>query len=146
MPAYCVLQSNKRYFEDRLPRLEKKITSELHRIIHSERRSDGGGPQSQEESQDLLSQLSSLPLQTLSAYVDSETGRLKSAESDLKHKRSIGLHKAAAKTQDFAMAFDRFLTSYSGIVSIVQAMDAQYGGAACATLSLLFAVSTLPQH
>jgi hypothetical protein len=142
-----VLQDNKSYLGDRLPRLEKKIASELHRIIHSGKRSNGEGQQAQEEGQeDLLSQLNSMPLEILSAYIESETRRLKGAESDLKQKRSKGLHKAGAKVQEFAMVFDRFLKGYSGIVDIVMAADAQYGGVACATLSLLFAVSTLTQH
>ncbi|KAE9374032.1 hypothetical protein N431DRAFT_464323 [Stipitochalara longipes BDJ] len=144
IPAYCVLQDNESYFGSRLPRLEKKITSELHRIIHSGKRSDGGESHTQEDERgDLLNQLNLMPLEILSAYVDSETKRLKGAEADLNQKRSKGMHKAAAKTEKFAMAFDRFLKAYSGIVAIVNMVDAQYGGVACATLSLLFATVKL---
>ena len=146
IPAYSVLKDNEKYFRDRLPRLKKEIKSELHHIIHSVKRPDGGEPQTRGQTQDLLSQLNSMPLDVLSAYVNSEVRGLEIAELELKQRRSKGLHKATAKSQEFAMEFDRFLTAYSGIVNIVQAVDAQYGGVACATLSLLFAVSTLGQH
>jgi len=146
IPAYSVLKDNEKYFRDRLPRLKKEIKSEIHHIIHSVKRPDGE-PQTQGQTQeDLLSQLNSMSLDVLSAYVNSEARGLEIAESELKLRRSKGLHKAAAKSQEFAMEFSRFLTAYSGIVNIVQAVDAQYGGVACATLSLLFAVSTLGQH
>ncbi|RYP47915.1 hypothetical protein DL768_006111 [Monosporascus sp. mg162] len=45
----------------------------------------------------------------------------------------------ATQLQDFAVTFSRFLQAYSGIVSIVQTADSQYGNVAFAALSLLFA-------
>lgn len=141
-----VLRDNRRYFAGLFPRLDKTVTTELSRILGDRKFSDQEQPQIQLESnEDFLSQLNSMPLDKLSSYVDSEASALKGAESNLKHQRSKGLHKAAAKTQNFLMAFDGFLKAYSGIVQIVQTVDAQYGGVACATLSLLFAVSTIKE-
>ena len=137
-PANIVLQGNKKYLRDWLPRLGENITSELTRIIRCGERSG------EEKQEDLLSQLNSMTLDRLSAYIGSEMQNLQRADSDLKRKKSKGVHKAVDKFQNFVISFDQFLTAYSGIVDIVKAADAQYGNVACATLSLLFAVST--QH
>jgi hypothetical protein len=93
----------------------------------------------------ILNQLNSMPLEVLQAYVESESKTLKEAESHLEQKRSKGLHKIVLKAQNSLVTFDRFLTAYSGIVDILQGVDAQYGGVASATLSLPCAVS-LPEH
>jgi hypothetical protein len=89
-----------------------------------------------------------MPLEILQAYVESESRTLKEAESHLEQKRSKGLHKIPLKAQNSLVAFDRFLTAYSEIVDILQGLDAQYGGVACATPSLLCVLSLLahPLH
>lgn len=81
-----------------------------------------------------------MTLEDLLAYVSTQSAGLNSAQAALSRRRSKGAHKVSAKATKFMSEFERFLTAYSGIVNIVSLADAQYGGVACATFSLLFSV------
>lgn len=60
---------------------------------------------------------------------------------ELMQKRATGMRRISDGVQKFAQSFDEFLRTYSGLVDVLQAVDAQYGGLAWGTLSLLFIVS-----
>ena len=91
----------------------------------------------------MIDTLNEMSLETLSQYVRAETASLQGAKSDLDDKRTKGVHRAYARTEQFMVEFDRFLTVYSGVVNILSSADAQYGGVATAMLALLFAVRLL---
>ncbi|KAI1176693.1 hypothetical protein F4777DRAFT_247507 [Nemania sp. FL0916] len=135
-PAKAVLLDAPDFLHEQLPKLGNKVRGELNAIIRHNR--DPIEPILQTE-EDLISHLNSVPLERLTAYVNSELGRMKDANKTLNQKRSRGVHKQAARFQDFAMAFNQFLAAYSGVINIIQTADAQFGNVAFATLSLLFA-------
>jgi len=60
---------------------------------------------------------------------------------ELIQKRATGMRRISDSVQKFAQSFNEFLHTYSGLVDVLQAVDAQYGGLAWGTLSLLFIVS-----
>lgn len=68
------------------------------------------------------------------------------AGEELSRRRSRGFHKRTARLQDLTVTFSHFLRAYSGVVSIVQNADAQFGNVAFAAFSLLFAVSISGNH
>ncbi|KAI3337621.1 hypothetical protein HD806DRAFT_518422 [Xylariaceae sp. AK1471] len=135
-PAKGVLQGAQHFLHEWLPKLGMKVQSELNAIICHNQRSVESPLQTKE---DLINRLDSIPLEQLSAYVDSEVKRMKDADLNLIQKKSKGFHMRATQLQNFAVTFSRFLQAYSGIVNIVQTADAQYGNVAFAALSLLFA-------
>ncbi|KAF2688251.1 hypothetical protein K458DRAFT_401613 [Lentithecium fluviatile CBS 122367] len=79
-----------------------------------------------------------MPLEVLSRFVGAEAGAVREAKAGLDERRSKGVHGIASKSEKFILEFDRFLSAYSGIVNIVALADAQYGGVASATLTVLF--------
>lgn len=138
-----MLQNHGKYLTGKLHLLGPKITGELAQIIKSGNRTNRGAVAKHDVGEDLFRQLDELPLEVLSGYIDSEVGALHSARADLSHRRSKGAHKVSEKAQNFVIEFDRFLKAYSGIVDVLTSVDAQYGGVASTTLSLLFAVGFL---
>ncbi|KAI1346301.1 hypothetical protein F5Y01DRAFT_298144 [Xylaria sp. FL0043] len=135
-PAEVVLQNAQRFLNDRLPKLGRKVRGEFNAIVCYNKSSD----ESREESEEnLVKYINSLSLKQLSDYVDFTTNKMSAAGEELNQKRSRGFRRRANQLQDFAIAFNRFLQAYSGIVSIMQNADAQYGNVAFAALSLLFA-------
>ena len=138
--AYLVLQNHSRWLKKKVPLLGPKIAGELSRIINvdNKKNTEVTG-ENENRTVDLFHQLDELPLDALSAYVDTEVRALNSAQSDLSYQRAKGL-RASAKAESFVREFDRFLRAYSGVVNVLTSVDAQYGGVASSTLSLLFAV------
>ena len=65
---------------------------------------------------------------------------------ELMQKRATGMRRVSDSVQKFAQSFNEFLRTYSGLVDVLQAVDAQYGGLAWGTLSLLFIVSGIPDQ
>lgn len=128
-------------FWSRLPKLPQAVVGDLIRIRHGGKKPKTEKPLGQEE---LLRQLESMSLEDLSTMVHAETQSLQETDAQLALKRTKGVHKVAFRFQEFAVTFDRFLSAYSGVVDIMQTADAQFGGVACATLSLLFAVGRVP--
>ncbi|KAI0152843.1 hypothetical protein GGR57DRAFT_503354 [Xylariaceae sp. FL1272] len=135
-PARAVLQDAQMFLGKQVPRLGKHVRSELDAILRHDSRTIQSTSNPDE---DLMNNLNSLHLEQLNAYVEFESKKMRDAGAILTQKRSRGLHKRATQVQDFAMTFSQFLQAYSGIVSIVQLADAQYGNVASAALSLLFA-------
>ncbi|KAI1270665.1 hypothetical protein F5Y18DRAFT_434935 [Xylariaceae sp. FL1019] len=136
-PAKAMLQDAESFLGKQVPRLGKHVRSELDAMLHHDNRTVQSTTSNPDV--DLMNSLSSLPLQQLSSYVESESKKMRDADEVLKQKRSRGLRKRATQVQDFAITFSQFLQAYSGIVSIVQLADAQYGNVASAALSLFFA-------
>ncbi|KAI8629480.1 hypothetical protein F5Y19DRAFT_464608 [Xylariaceae sp. FL1651] len=135
-PAKSVLEDTQKFLHDWLPNVGKKAKGVLNAIIHHNR---NPGESPLETDDDLINHLNSIPLQQLSNYVNFEVDQMKDASAKLDQKRSRGFHKRTAQLQGFAVTFSQFLQAYSGIVSIVQSADSQYGNVAFAALSLLFA-------
>ncbi|KAI1116480.1 hypothetical protein F5Y14DRAFT_459109 [Nemania sp. NC0429] len=135
-PAKGVLLGAPNFLREQLPRCGKKVRGELDAIIRYNQPKAKPSLQSEDN---LISSLTSIPLDKLIVYVNSEMKKTREADAALSMKRTRGIHKRAAQLQDFAVAFSQFLGAYSGIVDIVQTADSQYGNVAFATLSLLFA-------
>ena len=131
-------QDSHKYICSRASKLGTKAKTELSTVVFSGENPSSSPPRTENE---LLERLESMPLKQLSDHVKQELKATEVANSNLNLERSTGLRKAAAKFQDFAQTFDRFLRAYSGIVQVIQGADAQYGNIASATLSLLFVVS-----
>ena len=89
---------------------------------------------------EVFDELQTMNLKQLSSYLDTEMRTLSVSKMDLDRKRDKGAHKFTGALQDSMVAFHDFLETFSGIVDIVSAADSQFGGVACATLSLLFVV------
>ncbi|KAI0110863.1 hypothetical protein GGR51DRAFT_510246 [Nemania sp. FL0031] len=134
-PAEAVLQNAQHFLKDQLPKLGRKVQSEFNAIICYNKSSDESR---KEREENLIKYINSLSLEQLSSYVDYTTNNMRDAGEELNQKRSSGFRKRANQLQDFAVTFNRFLQAYSGIVSIVQNADSQYGNVAFAALSLLF--------
>lgn len=142
--AHQVLQSHGRYLNGKIRRiLSPKLKGELRQIVNLGHKKGNKEVIAEHEvgEVDIFRQLDDLPLEVLSDYVDTEVRALNSARSDLSYQRSKGAHKVSGKAGSFVMEFDRFLKAYSGVVDVLTSVDAQYGGVASTTLSLLFAVS-----
>ncbi|KAI1741361.1 hypothetical protein F4680DRAFT_75147 [Xylaria scruposa] len=135
-PAKAVLQDARRFLNEQLPKLGKGVRGELDAII---RHDQSLIESTLENKEDLIEHISSMPLDQLSDYVDSRVIQMRRAGEELNQRRASGFHRQAKRFQDFAVTFSRFLHAYSGIVSIMQNADLQYGNVAFATLSLLFA-------
>ncbi|TRX93763.1 hypothetical protein FHL15_005439 [Xylaria flabelliformis] len=135
-PAKAVLQGAQSFLNEQLPKLRKGVKSELTAIIcHDQSLVES----TLENKEDLIKRISSIPLEQLSDYVDYRVNRMRRAGEELNQRRASGFHRQAKRLQDFAVTFSRFLHAYSGIISIMQNADLQYGNVAFATLSLLFA-------
>ncbi|KAI0861835.1 hypothetical protein F4860DRAFT_503138 [Xylaria cubensis] len=135
-PAKAVLQDAQSFLNEQLPKLRKGVKNELNAIIcHDQSLIES----TLENKEDLIKHISSIPLEQLSDYVDYRVNRMRRAGEELNQRRASGFHRQAKRLQDFAVTFSRFLHAYSGIVSIMQNADLQYGNVAFATLSLLFA-------
>ncbi|KAK9794104.1 hypothetical protein SCARD494_05681 [Seiridium cardinale] len=115
------------------PQLARETSSELWQIVKAAKKTV------QPSNADVLTQAGDLALDDLRRYIQSETRALRDAQSDLSRKRHVGWKKVTTGTQQFALTFGQFLGAYSGVVSIVKEIDSNYGGAATATLSLLYA-------
>ncbi|KAJ2991767.1 hypothetical protein NUW58_g2399 [Xylaria curta] len=135
-PAEGVLQNAQRFLNDQLPKLGRKARGEFNAIICYNKSSD---ELRKEREENPVQYINSLSLEQLSGYVNFTTNEMRDAGEELNQKRSSGFRKRANQLQDFAITFNRFLQAYSGIVSIVQNADSQYGNVAFAALSLLFA-------
>ncbi|KAI0515065.1 hypothetical protein F5B22DRAFT_646943 [Xylaria bambusicola] len=135
-PAQDVLKGAQAFLDDCLLKLGQKVKNEFNSII---RFNKGSEESSKQPGEDLTKYINSLPLEQLSDYVNFSVDKMRDAGEDLSQKRSSGFHKRAARLQDFAVTFSHFLKAYSGVVSIIQNADAQFGNVAFAALSLLFA-------
>ncbi|KAI0550591.1 hypothetical protein F4679DRAFT_583265 [Xylaria curta] len=135
-PARAVLQDAQNFLNEQLPKLGKGVRGELNAII---RHDQSLVESTLENKEDLIEHISSMQLEQLSDYVDFRVDRMRRAGEELNQRRASGFHRQAKRLQDFAVTFSRFLRAYSGIVSIMQNADFQYGNVAFATLSLLFA-------
>ncbi|KAK5636276.1 hypothetical protein RRF57_011988 [Xylaria bambusicola] len=135
-PAQDALQGAQGFLDECLSKLGEKVKSEFNSIIHFNKSS---GESRKEPGEDLVKYINTLPLEQLSDYVNFSVNKMRDAGEELSQKRSRGFHKRAARLQDFAVIFSHFLKAYSGVVSIVQNADAQFGNVAFAALSLLFA-------
>ncbi|KAF1956038.1 hypothetical protein CC80DRAFT_594180 [Byssothecium circinans] len=118
-----------------------KLIKVLHRIVESKKPGSNDG--NADAAVDLAMRLNVMSFDELSAYVGNEVTMLKCSKSGLETRRTQGAHRYSAKMEKFVVEFDRFLSAYSGIVEIVKLADAQYGGIAAATLSLLFSAVTM---
>ncbi|KAK3347000.1 hypothetical protein B0T25DRAFT_572089 [Lasiosphaeria hispida] len=83
--------------------------------------------------------LGSLTLQDLQSHVSAHASVLESAQAEWHQKRNTGWRKSRTGAQDFAVTFDQFLKSFSGIVEIAKMADECYGGAATTIMSLFYA-------
>ncbi|KAI0969445.1 hypothetical protein F4678DRAFT_463703 [Xylaria arbuscula] len=135
-PAKVALQGAQSFLHDLLPKLGVRVRSEFNSIISYNKSSLESRNDNEE---DLIEHINSLPLEQLSNYVEFRVSEMNDAGEELIQKRSRGFRKRAAQLQDFAVTFNQFLKAYSGIVSIVQSADSQFGNVAFAALSLLFA-------
>ena len=123
-------------FERKLPKLSKGLVAEIKLIFRRDTPSEMVTTQ-----EEIVGRLNVMSMQELSNAVAACPGALAGAQHRLEQKRQRGLRKVGTDLQEFAQTFDQFLKAYSGIVSVVQTADSQYGGLAFGTLSLLFAVS-----
>ncbi|KAK1749637.1 hypothetical protein QBC47DRAFT_395554 [Echria macrotheca] len=83
--------------------------------------------------------LESLSLQDLHQHVAAQAAALCAAEEAWDQKRRKGWRKVRTGAQEFAVVFESFLKSFSGIVEIAKMADEAYGGAATQILSLFYA-------
>ncbi|KAF2198747.1 hypothetical protein GQ43DRAFT_421781 [Delitschia confertaspora ATCC 74209] len=138
--AYQVLRDNSSHFKSKIPLLERKVRDELEKILQFRgQKNKEKSPENQELADASLAELEHMSLEDLTTYVKSEKARLNTVKNSLEEKRTKGLHKTSHKMAHFIQEFDRFLTGYAGIVNVIALADAQYGGVASVTLSLLFA-------
>jgi hypothetical protein len=138
--AEQTLREHGRMFRKQMAKVNGNVKCELERIVSSGKREMSKTDTRSNDETVLQDFLNNSSLDELSAYVGSEAAALTTVKHGLETKRSAGAHRMAASTEKFIMEFDRFVGAYSGVVSIVSLADAQYGGVASATLSLLFAV------
>jgi hypothetical protein len=138
--ASHTVQEHARQYGLQLTNASVRVRTELERIVSRARQGTEATGRGQPEGDELLKRLNGMSLDQLSAHVKAQMSLLQSAQDGLQSQRAKGPHKASVKVQKFVREFDRFLNAYSGIVSIVTLVDAQYGSVASATLSLLFAV------
>jgi hypothetical protein len=136
-PAKTVLGSSAEFLRLQLPKLGKKCRSELAKLAFGGSQAATGTHQSE----DLVSQLNSMTIDQLSTYLESEASGLGASRSDFEERRHTATSKFTGALQRSIVSFQEFLQTFSGIVTIVSAADAQFGGVACAALSLLFVVS-----
>ena len=137
-PVREVVQESHRFLSDLVPKLGKRIVSELNATRGQSKLPRGSAAHTHE---DVVEILESTSLEQLSTRVAYELREVQAADAELEGLRSTGLRRAGVRFQQFALAFDKFLRAYSGIVNIIEGADSQYGNVASATLSLLFAVS-----
>ncbi|KAI1357312.1 hypothetical protein F5Y08DRAFT_324569 [Xylaria arbuscula] len=135
-PARGALEGAQDFLSNLLPRLGAKVRIEFDSIINHNKGSRKSGKESEEE---LIRYINSLPFEQLSNYMNFRMNEMRSAGDALSQRRSRGFHKGATRLQDLTVTFNQFLRAYSGVVSIVQNADAQFGNVAFAALSLLFA-------
>ncbi len=140
LPLSKFIAEHNGYLSNKLKRTGLGIKAELRDILNSAPQKQDTTALKQTEESDLLKSLNAMPIYVLSAYVHKHAEDLGAAHTSLDQKRSNGIHKAWSKTERFIVQFDRFLNNYSGILDIVTLADAQYGGVAGATLTLLFSV------
>jgi hypothetical protein len=124
----------------------RRVKCELGKIVFRTREGTEAAKSGQLGGDELLNRLNAMTLDQLSTYVTVQRSSLRSAQDDLQSQRVKGPHKVLSKVQKFVLEFDRFLNAYSGIMSIVTLVDAQYGSVASATLSLLFAVGEMQDN
>jgi hypothetical protein len=139
-----MLHEHNQEFKRSLRKASARVKQELEEVVGQRQQKELNGNLKSTDKGDLPALLSTMSLEELSAYVGDQKAELHATQADLIAKRSKGFHKISAKSQKFASEFDRFLNAYSGIVQVVMLVDAQYGGVACATLALLFAVRASP--
>jgi hypothetical protein len=77
--------------------------------------------------------------------LESQFKQIKEAQSNLEQRRKDRniFTRSGNAVQTFASNFNEFLDAYSAVHGIAKAADAQYGGLATETLSLLFIVYIL---
>jgi hypothetical protein len=138
--ASNTIQEHARQYSLQLTKASARVRTALERIVSTARQDETTARGQQPDGDELLNRLNAMTLDELSAHVKTQISLLQSTQDGLQLRRAKGPHKASAKVQDFVLEFDRFLNAYSGIMSIVTLVDAQYGNVASATLSLLFAV------
>ncbi|KAK0648188.1 hypothetical protein B0T16DRAFT_388472 [Cercophora newfieldiana] len=84
--------------------------------------------------------LGSLTLEDLQGHVAAEAKLLGDAHAEWDQKRNVGWRGVRTSAQEFTVTFDRFLSSFSGIVEVARMADDCYGGAATRIMSLFYAV------
>ena len=136
--AAIVCKQTEDFLLQQVPRLKRREKEALVGIICHQQESK---PAILKTDGDIIRRLNSTPLEDLATYVNSEVNALQAASASRAQKRSQGIRKQAAKFQDWAVSFQKFLSAYSGIVDVVRAADSQFGNVAFAALSVLFAVS-----
>ncbi|RYP28501.1 hypothetical protein DL767_007180 [Monosporascus sp. MG133] len=92
---------------------------------------------------ELREKLKTLSLAELQAYVAQEKDILEKEEATWRGKRRKGLKRLTTTLQSFTETFDRFLKGYSGVVEVARLADSLYGGAATASLAILFTTAML---
>ena len=126
-------------FLRRLRTRGKGLTHDLNkacnRVLHSEALQFKLGPE-----KDFENILGDMSIHQLQDCVAQHLAKLEAGDAQLSANRAKGWRKATSWLLPFAKTFGQFLKSYSGIVSIFNSVDAQYGNVATAALSLLFAV------
>jgi hypothetical protein len=94
--------------------------------------------------QKLLNNLTTIQTRdALLGLADSEMLRELVARRQWERRRSAGIYKASAQLQSGLSRFAEYLKCFSDLIEIVKAADQQYGGMACATLSIFLVVGTL---
>ncbi|KAK0711729.1 hypothetical protein B0H67DRAFT_491606 [Lasiosphaeris hirsuta] len=88
---------------------------------------------------ELYEYLGSLTLQDLQSHVSAHASVLEGAQAEWHQKRNTGWRRSRTGAQEFAVTFDQFLKSFSGIVEIAKMADECYGGAATTIMSLFYA-------
>jgi hypothetical protein len=135
-----ILQGHSSYLQVKLAKMSSHVKQELGSFVRASTPTSVSDHMKCSD-EELATDLSAMSLDDLSKHVRSQLDALSTAQSGLEKSRSKGIHKLSAKTQRFMSEFDRFLSAYSGVMSVVTLVDAQHGGVACATLALLFAVA-----
>ncbi|RYP45784.1 hypothetical protein DL768_007903 [Monosporascus sp. mg162] len=116
------------------PVLDKDVTRELIRIAKCDAATS---------EKELREKLKTLSLADLQAYVAQERDMLEKEEATWRDKRRKGLKRLTTTLQSFMETFDRFLKGYSGVVEVAHLAGSLYGGAATASLTILFTTALL---
>jgi hypothetical protein len=129
-----LVTSHQAFMQEGLSRAGNGIKEELQRIIRREKALE-------HQNIDVIEKLYKLPLGSLSQHVRAELDLSQTANSPSDRSIRNWKHHAHQRIDKSVSEFDRFVSASSGVVGLLASADAQYGGIATATLSLLFSVS-----